>query len=382
MAKKQETKIEVEEPQIEEIVVETAPVVEQPKTRERVKPKDEWEIKDRIYLLKDGKKPLSRSIKSANIYYFDEEKGYERELKYCQNQKTPFVDEMKGDQRLEHIVFRSGSLFVEKEKTTLQKLLSLYHPHRDQIYEEYKPAKLAEDEIDILEMQVDALTAARNIDIDMAEAIMRVEKGYEREIKYCENQRTPFVDEMKGDQRLSHIIFRSGALFVPKNKTVLQKMLSLYHPHKDKIYYEWQPAKKAADQIEVLNLEVDALVAARSVEIDMAEAIMRAEVGSKVDTLSSKELRRDLLVFAKKNPKLFLELADDENVMLRNFGIKAVEDGILRLSSDQRNFLWGSNGRKLMVIPFDEHPYTALAHWFKTDEGMEIYSNIEKRLNQ
>jgi hypothetical protein len=78
---------------------------------------------------------------------------------------------------------------------------------------------------------------------------------------------------------------------------------------------------------------------------------------------------------------LFLELADDENVMLRNFGIRAVENGILRLSSDQRNFLWGSNGRKLMTIPFDEHPYTALAHWFKTDEGMEIYANIEKRLN-
>ena len=279
MAKKKETKVEVEKPQIEETVVETAPVVKQPKVRERKVPSNEWEIKDRVYLLKDEKKPLSRSIKSANIYYFDEEKGYERELKYCQNQKTPFVDEMIGDQRLEHIVFRSGSLFVEKEKTTLQKLLSLYHPHKDKIYYEYQPAKLAEEEIDVLEQQVDALTAARNIDIDMAEAIMRV------------------------------------------------------------------------------------------------------EMGSKVSELSSKELRRDLLVFARNNPKLFLELADDENVMLRNFGIRAVEAGILRLSSDQRNFLWGSNGRKVMTIPFDEHPYTALAHWFKTDEGMEIYSNIEKRLN-
>ena len=87
-----------------------------------------------------------------------------------------------------------------------------------------------------------------------------------------------------------------------------------------------------------------------------------------------------MLVFARNNPKLFLELADDENVILRNFGIRAVEAGILRLSSDQRSFLWGSNGRKIMTIPFDEHPYTALAHWFKTDEGMEIYSNIEKRM--
>ena len=112
----------------------------------------------------------------------------------------------------------------------------------------------------------------------------------------------------------------------------------------------------------------------------MAEAILRVESGSSVAQMSSKELKRDLLIFAKKNPKLFLELADDENVMLRNFGIKATETGILKLSQDQRHFSWASNNRKLMNVPFDEHPYTALAHWFKTDEGMEIYANIEKRL--
>jgi hypothetical protein len=78
---------------------------------------------------------------------------------------------------------------------------------------------------------------------------------------------------------------------------------------------------------------------------------------------------------------VFLELLNDDNVVLRNFGIKAVELGIIKLSNDQRYFMWGSNDRKIMTVPFDEHPYTALAHWFKTDEGMEIYSNIEKRLN-
>ena len=128
-------------------------------------------------------------------------------------------------------------------------------------------------------------------------------------------------------------------------------------------------------------MEVEALMVARDMNIDMVEAIMRTEIGSEVDKMSSKELKRDLLLFAKKNPKLLLDLANDENVQLRNFGIKATEMGILRLSSDQRYFSWGSNNRKLMTIPFDEHPYSALAAWFKTDEGMEIYSNIEKRMN-
>ena len=272
MAKKQKTK------KVEVPVVET-PVVETPTPKNTQSKKPTWEIKDRMYTLAGQHRPLSKMIESANIYWFDEEKGHEREL------------------------------------------------------------------------------------------------------KYCENQITPFVDEMKGDQRLSHIVFRNGALHVPKEKTVLQKLLSLYHPHRDKVFYEHKPKVIAQDQLVDINLEVDALIAARNMDIDMAEAVMRAEIGSKVSKMSSKELKRDLLIFAKNNPKLLLELAGDENVMLRNFGIKATEMGILNLSSNQRTFSWGSNGRKLMNVPFDEHPYSALAQWFKTDEGMEIFSNIEKRLN-
>ncbi len=186
---------------------------------------------------------------------------------------------------------------------------------------------------------------------------------------------------MVGDQRLEHITFQNGFLLVPKNKTVLQKLLSLYHPHKGRRYFEQDNVKIAVDEVQNIEIEIKALNAAQSMDIDMAEAIMRVEVGSKVSEMSSKELKRDLLLYAKKNPVLFLELVNDENVVLRNFGIKATEMGILKLSSGQRTFMWGSNDRKLMTVPFDEHPYSALAAWFKTDEGMEIYSNIEKRIN-
>ena len=186
---------------------------------------------------------------------------------------------------------------------------------------------------------------------------------------------------MVGDQRMEHIIFRNGALYVEREKTVLQKLLSLYHPHRDQLFYEHKPQAIAKDELDNIHLEIDALNAARDLDIDMVEAVMRAEIGSKVSSMSSKELKRDLLIFAKRNPYLFLDLVNDENIVLRNFGIRAVENKILKLSQDQRTFFWASNDRKLMNVPFDEHPYSALAAWFKTDEGMEIYSNIEKRLN-
>ena len=281
--KKKTTKVEapvvetkVKEPTVE---VRSKEIKESYKELKETKKKDDWIIKDRVYYLKSKTAPLSHIIKAADIYYFDKEKGYQRELKYTRNQQT------------------------------------------------------------------------------------------------C------FVDEMHGEQRLDHIIFRDGVLNVPKEKVVLQKLLSLYHPMKDKLYEEFDATKEAANEIDYIQLELEAMNAASMMDIDMAEAIMRVEHGSKVSEMSSKELKRDVLLYAKRNPKLFLDLVHDDNVMLRNMGIKATEMGILKLSSDQRTFTWASNDRKLMNVPFDEHPYSALAAWFKTDEGMEIYSNIEKRLN-
>ena len=204
--------------------------------------------------------------------------------------------------------------------------------------------------------------------------------GHQREIRYATNMASPFVDEQKGQVTLARIVFRNGKLFVPKEQQSLQKLLSLYHPLNGKYFVENKPKERAVNELEYINYEIDALLAAKQMSIEGLEAILRVEFGEEVDTLSSSELKRDGLVFAKRNPMLFLQLANDENVELRNIGIKAVNQGIITLSQDQRTFTYGSTGRKLMTVPFDEHPYSALAAFFKTDEGMEVYKHIIKKL--
>jgi len=206
------------------------------------------------------------------------------------------------------------------------------------------------------------------------------ETGEQEELRYATNQSSPLVSKQKGEVTLGHIMFKNGSLFVPKEKQNLQKLLSLYHPLKDKVYEEFSAIEVAIDELDELELQLDALNAAREMEIDQAEAILRVEIGSKVSKMSSKELKRDLLLFAKKNPYLFLELANDDNVQLRNIAIRAAEDRIIILSQDQRTFSWASTGRKLMNVPFDENPYSAMAAFFKTDEGVEIFKSIEKKL--
>jgi len=206
------------------------------------------------------------------------------------------------------------------------------------------------------------------------------EKGYQRELKYATNQPSPFVDEQKGTATLGRIVMRDGALRVPKEKQALQKLLSLYHPYRDEVYEEYKPVQQAANQLDWIEAEIQALNLAKSLTVDQLEAILRVEFGNEVDKLSSQELKRDGLLFAKRNPMLFVELASDENVELRNFGIKATEAKLIKLSSDQRTFTYGDGDRKLMTVPFDENPYSALAAYFKTDDGIEVYKAILKKL--
>ena len=279
------TKNKTEGLAIEKPVAVEAPVIENLAQPIKAKPvkKDDWEIKDRTYILKGDKEPLTFTIPSKHtrrhpLLWFDQSAKEQRELRYATNMNSPFVDEQKGEVTMGNITFRDGSLHVASKDVALQKLLSLYHPMKDRKYAEYVPKQIASDELVDLEYEIEALLAARMMDVDEAEAIVRVEQG------------------------------------------------------------------------------------------------------NVVDSLSSKEVKRDLMLLAKRNPKLFLSLAADENVGLRNAGIKAESQGLIRLSQDQRTFHWGSNDRKLMTVPFDENPYTALAAWFKTDDGVEVYKSVEKQL--
>ena len=206
------------------------------------------------------------------------------------------------------------------------------------------------------------------------------EKKEQRELRYASNQNSPFVDEQKGEATMGHIIFNDGVLTVPKEKQNLQKLLSLYHPRLGSTYKEFEANIVAENEVDEIHAEIEALMFAKQLDIDHAEAILRVEKGSSVSNMSSKEIKRDLLLMAKKNPYSFMAIANDENVGLRNTGIKAVENNLIKLSQDQRTFLWGSNDRKLMTVPFDENPYSALAAWFKTDEGVEVYKTINKKL--
>ena len=201
-----------------------------------------------------------------------------------------------------------------------------------------------------------------------------------RELRLATNQKSLFADEQNGYSTLTHVIFQDGVLNVPRTEVTMQKMLSLYHPLKGNLWIEADAAKDAEDEIDLLEFEMEALNLVQTLDIEHLEAIMRTELGSAVSTMSSRELKRDGYRFAKSQPALFIEISEDEDIKLRNLANRAVEQGVILLTDDNTVFKF-ANGKKILTVPFEQHPYAALSQYFKTDDGVMLMKSLTKKLN-
>lgn len=202
-----------------------------------------------------------------------------------------------------------------------------------------------------------------------------------RSLRYASNQTSIFEDEQMGDVTLPAIIFKDGKLIVPKENTLLQQFLSIYHPDRDKVYFEFNANESAKEEVQNVELELEAMTLAKDMDIENLEAVARVALDGNVSEMASNEIRRDMLIFARNNPEQFIELANDENITLRNAAVRAVEMGVLKIGDDQRTVSWAKGKKgKIITVPYGENVYSALAVYFKTDEGLDVLQKITNQL--
>ena len=83
----------------------------------------------------------------------------------------------------------------------------------------------------------------------------------------------------------------------------------------------------------------------------------------------------------ERNPTEFINIANDENIKLRNIAIRSVEMGVLRVQDDNVTVCWNNKKKeKVIVAPYGENVYSALAKFFKTDEGLDVMQAIVNKL--
>ena len=208
------------------------------------------------------------------------------------------------------------------------------------------------------------------------------EKGVNRTLRYARNQRSPFEDEQDDNAIVEPIMFENGVLKVSKTDTVLHKFLEL-HPKNGSVFEEFIPERDAEKEIEEMNYEVDALIAAREMSIDKCEEILRELIGNRVENMTSKEVRRDILVFARNNPYDLLTMAGDPDVQMKNNIAQFFDMNIIQFRNKNKDVYFNlpNNKKRMLTIPEGEDGMDAVKLFFETEEGEPIYNKLCRELD-
>ena len=202
-----------------------------------------------------------------------------------------------------------------------------------------------------------------------------------RPLRYAINQKSPFEDEQDGNPLIEPVIFEDGMLRVPKNNPVLQQFL-YYHPMMNNVFAEVNHEKDAQAEVQFLNEEVDALIEARSLTIDQLENVSRVLFGKDPSVVSTAELKRDVLIYAKQDPRGFLNLINDPMLKLESNVRKYFDGKVLAFRNGNKEvwFNTPSSKKKMINIPFGSDPYVEVTLYLQTDEGIDALKLLDKSL--
>ena len=208
------------------------------------------------------------------------------------------------------------------------------------------------------------------------------DKGINRPLRYARNQKSPFEDEQDGNAVLEPIVFEDGMLFVPKQNQVLQKFLH-YHPSNGRVYEAVDKARDASEELEIVEQAVEAMIQAKELKGDSLLAVARVLIGASVDRMSTAEIKRDVMVYAQNDPFDFVETLNDPMLELTNDVVQFFNHSFLTMKNAGKDVYFNlpKNKTKLLTVPFGEDPYYIVASLFQSDEGIETYKLLKKRLN-
>lgn len=208
------------------------------------------------------------------------------------------------------------------------------------------------------------------------------ETGINRELRYARNQSSPFVDEQDGNAIIEPVVFEDGFLRVSKNNQILQKFLDV-HPHNGIKFKELDNAKDAQQVVENINIELDAMIEARSLSIAQLETLTRVLFQKDPSRISTDEMKRDVLVYAKREPQEFMSVVNDPVLKLQATVHKFFEEGLIKYRNKNKEvwFATKTNKTRLCTIPFGEDPIYIVSSYFQSDDGIEALKHLEKILD-
>lgn len=202
-----------------------------------------------------------------------------------------------------------------------------------------------------------------------------------RQIRYSPNEPSIYVDNQSEHAQREHIIFRDKMLFVPVEKPNLLEFL-LKHPDNKanggKLFEMIDKSRSAEEELEREFTQFEAVAMIRDKDIsELLPVAMFLGINTK---RKSAEIRRDLLMDAKKNPTRFVELFDNPQVKCKSAVLQAIEFQILNRKAD--GMYWFDSNRLIVTAAAGLDPVDVMTRFCLTEKGASAYDRLLEELNR
>jgi hypothetical protein len=200
-----------------------------------------------------------------------------------------------------------------------------------------------------------------------------------REIRYCERENSIYKDEQSQNSVKTPVIFRMGRLFVPKSRPNLMKFLTIHPSNKangGSLFELIDVQKKREVSLDEEFLVNDAITLLRTKELDDLFSVAVA-YGVDIDRPVA-EIKHDLLIKAKKDPKGFIESFDNPTVAMKSKIRTASKYNIIKLSSD--GVRWFDTNQLIISVPAGKDPTDVFVRYCLTEAAVPVVEEIDRQL--
>ena len=200
-----------------------------------------------------------------------------------------------------------------------------------------------------------------------------------RQLRYSPTEMSVWADEQGENIIREQIAFIQKNILVPYTKPNLQKYLDL-HPDNvangGKVFNLVDTEKKATVELDKEFIILDAVGMVRDKSID---ELLPVAMYLGIDTNQrNMEIKRELLMQAKSNPKRFIEMFDNPVVKVKSTIISAIDFQILR--SDNDGLKWYDSNRLIVATPAGQETVDIATRYCLSEKGAMVLDEIENQL--
>lgn len=202
-----------------------------------------------------------------------------------------------------------------------------------------------------------------------------------REIRYCPNEPSIWVDEQSDNALKESVAFREGKLFVPREKPNLKEFLDL-HPmnmkNGGKVFKLVDKMRDAERELEREFKLTEAIAMVRDKDIqDLLPIALYFKVNINQPT---SEIRYNLLRIAKTKTREFIEAFDSPQVTTRATIQQAGDYQIINLKKD--GVYWFDSNSLIVSVPVGQDAMDVMVRFCLTEKGAPVLGDIEQRLDR